>query len=85
MAGAGYLAANDNTKGRERPKADYQGLYDTYKTNRATLKLNRLLSPMLMVPLLGLNLNLQHLQQQVPLGKRQAGALVVPKAYLALT
>lgn len=38
MAGAGFLAATDNTKGRERPKADYQGLFDTHKTNRADLK-----------------------------------------------
>ena len=38
LAGVGYLASKDNTKGRERPKADYQGLFDTYKTNRDKLK-----------------------------------------------
>ena len=38
IAGAGFLAATDNTKGRERPKADLQGLYETHKTNRDTLK-----------------------------------------------
>ena len=38
IAGAGFLAATDNTKGRERPKADLRGLYETHKTNRETLK-----------------------------------------------
>ena len=38
IAGAGFLAATDNTKGRERPKADYKGLYDNYKTERDALK-----------------------------------------------
>jgi hypothetical protein len=38
MAGAGFLAATDNTKGRERPTADIQGLYDKYKTDRDALK-----------------------------------------------
>ncbi len=38
IAGAGFLAATDNTKGRERPKADYKGLYDQYKTDRDGLK-----------------------------------------------
>jgi len=38
MAGAGFLAATDNTKGRERPKGDLQGLYDSWKTNHAAIK-----------------------------------------------
>lgn len=38
IAGAGYLAATDNTKGRERPKADLRGLYDSYQTKRDALK-----------------------------------------------
>ena len=38
LAGAGFLAATDNTKGRERPKADTKGLYDTYKADRDALK-----------------------------------------------
>jgi muramidase (phage lysozyme) len=38
IAGAGFLAATDNTKGRERPKADLQGLLDTYKADMAGLK-----------------------------------------------
>ncbi|MBL6857030.1 MAG: glycoside hydrolase family 104 protein [Rhodobacteraceae bacterium] len=38
MAGAGFLAATDNTKGRERPKADYQGLFDKSKAERTALK-----------------------------------------------
>ena len=41
IAGAGFLAATDNTKGRERPKADYKGLYDQYKTNRDGLKVQQ--------------------------------------------
>ena len=38
IAGAGFLAATDNTKGRERPKADFQGLFDKSKTERAAIK-----------------------------------------------
>jgi hypothetical protein len=38
IAGAGFLAATDNTKGRERPTADLKGLYDSYKTKRTALK-----------------------------------------------
>ncbi len=38
IAGAGFLAATDNTKGRERPKADLRGLYESHKTKRDALK-----------------------------------------------
>ena len=38
IAGAGYLAATDNTKGRERPKGDLQGLYDSWKTKHDGIK-----------------------------------------------
>ena len=38
MVGAGYLASRDNTKGRERPKADLQGLYDSWKTKHDGIK-----------------------------------------------
>lgn len=38
IAGAGFLAATDNTKGRERPKADLQGALDKYKSDMAGLK-----------------------------------------------
>ena len=38
IAGAGFLAATDNTKGRERPKSDLQGLLDTHKSDMAGLK-----------------------------------------------
>jgi len=38
MAGVGYLASKDNTKGRERPKADYQGLLDSHNSSMAELK-----------------------------------------------
>ena len=38
IAGAGFLAATDNTKGRERPKADYKGLYDSSRANRDLIK-----------------------------------------------
>ena len=38
IAGAGFLAATDNTKGRERPKGDFQGLLDSYKSSMAGLK-----------------------------------------------
>ena len=31
IAGAGFLAATDNTKGRERPKADRQSILDQFK------------------------------------------------------
>ena len=34
MAGAGFLAATDNTKGRERPKADYSSINDAYRSKR---------------------------------------------------
>jgi len=37
IAGAGFLAATDNTKGRERPKADYSSINDSYKTKRDAL------------------------------------------------
>jgi len=37
IAGAGFLAATDNTKGRERPKADYSSIYDGYKNKRDAL------------------------------------------------
>ncbi len=37
IAGAGFLAATDNTKGRERPKADRQSIIDSFKSkNDAT-------------------------------------------------
>ena len=35
IAGAGFLAATDNTKGRERPKADRQSILDSYKSKNA--------------------------------------------------
>lgn len=38
IAGAGFLAATDNTKGRERPKGDLQGLYNAWKTKHDELK-----------------------------------------------
>jgi hypothetical protein len=38
MAGAGYLAATDNTKGRERPTADLKGLVESSKAKRTALK-----------------------------------------------
>ena len=38
MAGAGYLAATDNTKGRERPTADLKGLVASSKAKRTALK-----------------------------------------------
>ena len=38
IAGAGFLAATDNTKGRERPKADLQGFYDSRKTKHDGIK-----------------------------------------------
>lgn len=38
IAGAGFLAATDNTKGRERPKSDLQGLLDSHKSDMAGLK-----------------------------------------------
>jgi muramidase (phage lysozyme) len=37
IAGAGFLAATDNTKGRERPKADYSSINDGYKQKRDAL------------------------------------------------
>ena len=37
IAGAGYLAATDNTKGRERPKADFSAINENYKTKRDAL------------------------------------------------
>jgi len=37
IAGAGFLAATDNTKGRERPKADYSSINDGYKAKRNAL------------------------------------------------
>ena len=37
IAGAGFLAATDNTKGRERPKADYSSINDGYKAKRDAL------------------------------------------------
>ena len=38
IAGAGFLAATDNTKGRERPKADLGGLYEGWKAKHDALK-----------------------------------------------
>jgi hypothetical protein len=38
IAGAGFLAATDNTKGRERPKADLGGLYEGWKGKHDALK-----------------------------------------------
>ena len=38
MVGAGYLASRDNTKGRERPKGDLQGLYDSWQTKHNGIK-----------------------------------------------
>lgn len=38
MLGAGYLAASDNTKGRERPKVDLLGLFNMNKAKRDSLK-----------------------------------------------
>ena len=38
IAGAGFLAATDNTKGRERPKSELSGLLETYKSDMAGLK-----------------------------------------------
>jgi hypothetical protein len=38
IAGAGFLAATDNTKGRERPKSGLKGLLDTYTSDMAGLK-----------------------------------------------
>lgn len=38
MAGVGFLAATDNTKGRERPTADLKGLYDKNRAARADIK-----------------------------------------------
>jgi len=38
MLGAGYLAASDSTKGRERPKADLLGLFNMNKAKRDSLK-----------------------------------------------
>lgn len=35
IAGAGFLAATDNTKGRERPKADRQSIIDSFKSKNA--------------------------------------------------
>jgi len=37
IAGAGFLAATDNTKGRERPKADYSAINDAYRSKRDSL------------------------------------------------
>ena len=37
MAGAGFLAASDPTKGRERPKADFKSVNSTYKEQRDKL------------------------------------------------
>ena len=37
IAGAGFLAATDNTKGRERPKADFASINDKYKADRDAL------------------------------------------------
>ena len=34
IAGAGFLAATDNTKGRERPKADRQSVIDKFNANK---------------------------------------------------
>jgi hypothetical protein len=38
IAGAGFLAATDNTKGRERPKSELKGLLDSYNSDMAGLK-----------------------------------------------
>jgi len=38
IAGAGFLAATDNTKGRERPKADIGGFYEGWKSKHDALK-----------------------------------------------
>ena len=38
IAGAGFLAATDNTKGRERPKSDLGGLYEGWKGKHDALK-----------------------------------------------
>jgi len=38
IAGAGFLAATDNTKGRERPKADIGGLYKDWEGKHDALK-----------------------------------------------
>ena len=35
IAGAGFLASRDNTKGRERPKADRQSIIDSFKSKNA--------------------------------------------------
>ena len=35
IAGAGFLASRDNTKGRERPKADRKSINDKYRTDLA--------------------------------------------------
>ena len=40
IAGAGFLAATDNTKGRERPKADFSSINEGYKTKRDALLSN---------------------------------------------
>ncbi len=37
IAGAGFLSATDNTKGRERPKADYTSINEGYKQKRDAL------------------------------------------------
>ncbi len=37
IAGAGFLAATDNTKGRERPKADFSSINEGYKQKRDAL------------------------------------------------
>jgi hypothetical protein len=37
IAGAGFLAATDNTKGRTRPKADFASINDKYKADRDAL------------------------------------------------
>ena len=36
IAGAGFLASKDNTKGRERPKGDVKSINDQYRTDRDT-------------------------------------------------
>lgn len=38
VIGAGYLASKDNTKGRERPKSDLKGLYESWKADHDGLK-----------------------------------------------
>ena len=38
IAGAGFLAATDNTKGRERPKSNLKGVLDKYNSDMAGLK-----------------------------------------------